>query len=90
MNKPKTIHFSPDSWGEQVVADKSAMRRTIKELRKLGLDWRNCRITDCSEYDVIENHGTQLLVKRSGVRHDECHLVQPTGEGFYEVVSYNV
>jgi hypothetical protein len=46
---PTTLYLTPDRWSshaEVYVVDERELRRMVKELRKLGEDWRKVSVND--------------------------------------------
>ncbi len=79
------IYETPDDWGETTVADKPHIQKTIKSLRELGEDWKNCSADDCTELRFIAEVNGKAVYETLHVRHPE-YRVFTQANGFYAQV----
>jgi hypothetical protein len=52
------IYITPDSWGDESIANEQTMQQIITDLRNVADDYKNISLDDCEQYKLIRQLST--------------------------------
>ena len=84
---PQQIFTTADGWGDEFHFDETGMETNIEELKKLGDEWGNISIDDCTSYFIEEIHGNRAIYRRENHRDDAFYIFEHDDFDMFKLVN---